>query len=72
VIETVHRQINQAGAYNKYKDETRTPEARLKDQKEMEFYLFGNETPVGDALAHGFGVAGFHENTDVTSKREIH
>jgi hypothetical protein len=22
----------------------------------MEFKLFGNETPVGDALAHGYGI----------------
>lgn len=36
------------------------PEAAAKELAAVEEYLFGNETPVTDALGLGLGVAGFH------------
>lgn len=38
------------------KDKNMTAEAMKAEIDRMEELLFGNETPVGDALAHGYGV----------------
>lgn len=56
VIEAIYSQTDKAGTHKKYKDETNTIEHRDQMVKQMELDLFGNETPVGDALAHKWGV----------------
>lgn len=56
VIEAVNMQLAGAGGHVKYKDETTTPEYREALLKRKEQELFGNETPVGDALAYDSGV----------------
>jgi hypothetical protein len=66
VIEAIYSQIDKKGTHAKYKDENASKEARLKMIKSMEEELFGNETPVGDALAHKSGVTDFHEKTDLS------
>lgn len=57
VIESIYAQADKKGTHVKYKDETATIEHREKLIREMQDRLFGNETPVGDALAHGYGVS---------------
>lgn len=59
VADSVYQLMGHRGGFAKYKDgENREAiEARI-DKVEKE--LFGNETAVGDALAHKYGVAGFH------------
>jgi len=62
VVDQVHKNIEEAGSYTKYKD----PYAGLnskdllekKDEelKEIEKELFGDETAIGDALAYDYGV----------------
>lgn len=56
VIETVNINLAKGKGHVKYKDETTSPEYREALLKRKEQELFGNETPVGDALAHDFGV----------------
>ena len=56
IIESMHSAIDKAGAFTKYKDKNITPEEHLAHIKKVEDELFGNETPVGDALAYGSGV----------------
>jgi len=51
------------------KDPDADPDSHAKKVKRMEELLFGNETPVSDALRYGYGVAGFH---DKTGKVAIH
>lgn len=60
IVETVNKNMEQAGIYTKYKDPDRDPkeaeankEARLQGLEEA---LFGNETETGDALAYRQGV----------------
>jgi hypothetical protein len=40
--------------FKKYDDPEATEQARLQKIIDMEKVLFGNETPVGDALAHKY------------------
>lgn len=68
IIEGIYAQIDQAGTHVKYKDPNATKEERLKMILDMEEKLFGNETPVGDALAHKFGVTDFHEKVNFSSE----
>lgn len=56
IIESIYSQIDKAGNHTKYKDKNVSAEERAEELAKMEQILFGNETPVGDALAHGFGV----------------
>jgi len=56
VIEAIYSQMDKAGTHTKYKDPNESPEQRLQKIIDMEHKLFGNETPVGDALCHGYGV----------------
>ena len=62
IIDTINDNIAKAGLYTKYKHPLSglTPE-QIKEVdtervKEIERFLFDGETPVGDALAHGYGV----------------
>ena len=48
----------------KYIDPNTTMEAKQERVAKIEEELFGNETDVGDALAYGNGVAGFHSKQD--------
>lgn len=48
----------------KYIDPDTTMEAKQERVAKIEEELFGNETDVGDALAYGNGVAGFHNLND--------
>ncbi len=56
VIDRIYSQQDKAGFMKKYNDPAADPEYREQRVKDMEFKLFGNETPVGDALAHGYGI----------------
>lgn len=55
VIETVLTNIDNAGK-TKYVDENDTPERQKEELDRMSQTLFGNESTVGDALAHKYGV----------------
>lgn len=59
VIDIRNENVEKAGFYTKYKELTaeQSIEEREKRIKEVEDSLFGNETPVGDALAHKYGVS---------------
>lgn len=57
VIDSLNSQIQVAGTFTKYKDVNETAEERMAKVKKVENELFGNETPVGDALAYGSGVS---------------
>src|SRR5574338_654805 len=65
IIEAIYSQMDRKSAFAKYKDEKATKEAREQMILDMEEKLFGNETPVTDALAYGYGVAGFNEKVNV-------
>lgn len=54
-IDTVNAAMGKS-SLNKYVDESNTPEAKEERIQKLELELFGNETPVGDALAHSEGV----------------
>ena len=56
IIEAIYSQIEAAGNFTRYKDKNISPEERDIKLKDMEDTLFGNETPVGDALRHKYGV----------------
>lgn len=53
IIESIH---NCLGLDYVKKDKSMTVEEQVSEIDRMENLLFGNETPVGDALAHGYGV----------------
>lgn len=55
VIDTVYAALDKAGLA-KYKEETETYETKRERVKTIEKELFGNETSVGDALAHKHGI----------------
>lgn len=44
-------------SHAKYKDPEFSPGYREKMIADMEYKLFGDETPIGDALAHGDGIS---------------
>lgn len=44
------------------------PEAAAKELAQIEEYLFGNETPVTDALGLGLGVTDFHPKVDFSNE----
>lgn len=69
IIENIYNQMDKSKFYAKYADKNKTPEELKKQLDDMEFALFGNETSVGDALAHGFGVSGFHQKTDFSGEK---
>lgn len=58
IIKTIHDKIGYKG--KRYKDPYSDPKTALevkeKEIKDLEGYLYGNETPVGDALAYREGV----------------
>jgi hypothetical protein len=56
IIESVLSITGRRSGHAKYKDVSLSPEYRRKAINEMEKYLFGNETSIGDALAYSFGV----------------
>lgn len=56
VIDTLHEQMRKAGTFTKYKDPEIDPEYRKQQLDDIISYLSGDETPVTDALAHGYGV----------------
>lgn len=66
IVEAIFDQVKNAGNHRRYKDEKATKEARTKEIMDMELKLFGNETPVGDALAHKYGIVvpGSEEKTE--------
>lgn len=56
IIDSIFAAMNKAGTHAKYRDPSESPGNREAKLKVMEAELFGNETPVGDALAYGMGV----------------
>lgn len=68
VIESLFSAIDKKGAFAKYKDKNVSPEERRAEIEKVEKELFGNETPIGDALRDGSGV-GF---TTSTIKETVH
>ena len=69
IIDAIYMQQDKAGFYKKYDDPEATNEARLEKIQHMEEILFGNETPVGDALAHKFGVTDFNQKVDFSKEK---
>lgn len=57
IIDSMFAAINSAGMYKKYNDPNKDPEHKRAEIDAMIEQLFGNETPVGDALTHGYGVS---------------
>jgi hypothetical protein len=57
IIEQLLENVRAAKNYTKYKDPDESPETQKQRIDDMEYQLFGNETPVGDALAYGSGVS---------------
>jgi len=55
VIEQLNRNVSHSG-YTKYPDKGESFEEKEARLKELQMELFGNETSVGDALAHKEGV----------------
>lgn len=68
VIDQIESNINSAGHRPIIKDD-QSPEAKKAELDRMEYILFGEETPITDALAYGSGVQGFHSKID---KENIH
>jgi hypothetical protein len=56
LIENLLNISGRTGMHAKYKDPAIDPEYRTKLVDDMRKTLFGNETAVGDALAHDYGV----------------
>lgn len=56
IIETLYSQIEKKGQFKKFVDPNLDPEYRAAELKRVEELLFGDETAVGDALTHGYGV----------------
>ncbi len=56
IVEGIYGQLDKANTHKKYKDTSTSPEERDKLVRDTEAKLFGNETSVGDALGHGYGV----------------
>ncbi len=50
-IDEIHRKMQDAGVYTKYKDHNETKEEVEERLKAIEAHLFANESDVGDALA---------------------
>lgn len=73
IIDRLYMQQEKAGFMKKYDDPEATEQARLQKIIDMEKQLFGNETPVGDALAHKYGVVNKYEgdkNSPATENTE--
>lgn len=71
IIETMYNAMRKAGSgHAKYKDPNKSPEERQKMVLDMEHKLFGDETDVGDALAHGSGIvsAGIESTLSVNAE----
>ncbi|SRR5215204_4034356 len=69
-IDGIHKAMEQAGVYTKYKDHNETPEEIEARLKEIEDHLYSNESIVGDALAtkNAISMAGLDgRNVDGTS-----
>lgn len=56
IIDSMYVVMDKAGTHTAYRDPDVSPEVRKQKLVDMEKLLFGNETSVGDALAHGYGV----------------
>jgi len=56
VIDSMYAKMGRKDGFAKYKETGLTQEERLAHIEKVERELFGNETPVGDALAYGSGV----------------
>ncbi len=67
VIQTVNAALGKSNLA-KYIDPGDSSEMKNERVKKLEEEMFGNETEVGDALAYGDGVAGFHPNQDIKDK----
>jgi hypothetical protein len=67
VIDTVMENMHKGVSHKKYFDPNTSEEQRQATILKMEQELFGNETPVGDALRHKFGVTDFHQKVKLDS-----
>ena len=56
VIDSMYAKMGHRDGFAKYKETGLSHEERLAHIEKVERELFGNETPVGDALAYGSGV----------------
>lgn len=57
LIDNIYSQGDTKTAFAKYTDPTASTEARYQQVLDMEKYLFGDETPVADALHYGDGIS---------------
>lgn len=72
IVDSIYTAINSAGMYKKYNNDKDSPEEKLKTLQGMEKELFGNETDVGDALTHGYGIsmAGLDGTSNAATKEK--
>jgi hypothetical protein len=66
-IESLLSAAGKRNTFAKYKDPAIDKEFRSKQIEDMQKELFGNETSVGDALAHNYGVVVPHEFEKATT-----
>lgn len=57
IIEAMYTAMGKKNTFTRYKDKNVSREEHLAYIQKVENELFGNETPVGDALAYGTGVS---------------
>jgi hypothetical protein len=58
IIENIYQNMGKKGEIGKkYKDTDESPEARFQKVLDIEHQLFGDETPMGDALSSGDGIS---------------
>jgi hypothetical protein len=56
IIESMYEKMGRPGVFAKYRDKNVSKEERLAELMKVEEQLFGNESPVTDALAYGSGI----------------
>jgi hypothetical protein len=57
IVEALMTAMGKKDTHVKYKDPNVNPEYRQQQIIDMEHYLFGEETPIGDALSAGDGIS---------------
>lgn len=74
VVDGIHKAMEEAGVYTKYKDKNETPEQVEARLKKIEEYLYSNESDVGDALAtkNAISMAGLDpKSPDLKERKRI-
>lgn len=69
VIDSILEVTGKPG-HSKYRDPKMSEDDRQAEIAKMLEYLCLDETEVGDALHHGYGVAGFHQKVDFSNSEK--